>query len=432
MMENHSLTYRKSVLDNGLRVITVEMPHLHSVEISLYVKAGTRFETEANNGISHFLEHMLFRGTKNMPNSYQLHKRFESLGGDINAVTGVEDTCYWLSLHPRYFARGVALFSELFLSPRFADMDTEKQIILEEILNETNERGEDIDIDNLSSKMLWPDSSLGFPTLGSRENVLRFTEQEVRSFFETHYTASNMVLCIAGKIGHEQALSLASRYFSALPRGQEIQITPQKSCQQAARVLFKKNSGSQANVQVCFRAVSYNSPDYYAILLLQRIMDYGNSSRLQWNIRERQGLVYDISASVSSFHDTGTFDIDFSVAPGKISRVVQEVLRQIKNLTTELVSQEEFSRARRRCILEFDFSLDNVAKMADRFGWNELYRQGESLEAERKKIEQVTREQIFRLCREHFVNSGLNIVVVGQYSKEEEVRVNALAREFSP
>lgn len=367
-----------------------------------------------------------------MPNSYQLHKRFESLGGDINAVTGVEDTCYWLSLHPRYFARGLALFSELFISPKFADMETEKQIILEEILNETNETGEDIDIDNLSSRLLWPEGSLGFPTLGTRENVLGFTGEDVRTYFETHYTASNMVLCVAGKIKHERVLTFAGKYFSELPKGQEVQVPPQISCQKAAQVLFKKNSGSQANVQVCFRAVSYNSPDYYALLLLQRIMDYGNSSRLQWNIRERQGLVYDISAGVSSFHDTGTFDIDFSVAPGKISRVVQEVLREVRKTAMTIVSQEEFLRARRRYILEFDFSLDNVAKMADRFGWNELYRQGESLESERNKIEQVTREQILHLCRECFVNSGLNIVVVGQYEKEEEMRVNALASGFVP
>jgi len=431
LKENLSLVCHKSVLDNGFRVITVEMPHLHSVEISLYVKAGTRFETAANNGISHFLEHMLFRGTKNMPSSYMLHRRFESLGGDINAVTGVEDTCFWLSIHPRYFTRGLACFSEMFLCPKFANIETEKQIVLEEILNETNERGEDIDIDNLSSMMLWPNESLGFPTLGTKENILGFSEEEIRSFFRTHYTAPNMVLCIAGKISHEEALTCACTYFSGLPPGLEIQIAQTRSSQKASQVLFKKNPGSQANVQICFRAVSYNSPDYYVTLLLQRIMDCGNSSRLQWNIREKQGLVYDISASVSSFYDTGTFDIDFSVAPEKISRVVQEVFREIQKLTAEPVSIEEFQRAKRRYILEFDFALDNVAKMADRFGWNELFRRGESLEAEREKIKQVTREQILKWCREYFINSRLNVVVVGQYSKEEEIQVTTLAREFS-
>lgn len=431
MKENLSLIYHKTVLDNGLRVITVEMPHLHSVEISLYVKAGTRFETTANNGISHFLEHMLFRGTKNMPNSYLLHRRFESLGGDINAVTGVEDTCFWLSIHPRYFTRGLACFSEMFLYPKFADIETEKQIILEEILNETNEKGEDIDIDNLSSRMLWPNESMGFPTLGTKENILRFSEEEIRSFFQTYYTAPNMVLCIAGKISHKQSLTYVRKYFSDIPSGQEIHITSPQSSQKASQVLFKKNPGSQANVQICFRAVSYNSPDYYATLLLQSIMDCGTSSRLQWNIREKQGLVYDISASVSSFYDTGTFDIDFSVAPEKISRVVREVFREIQKLTAAPVSLEEFQRAKRRYILQFDFALDNVAKMADRFSWNELFRSGASLEAEREKIERVTREQILQWCQEYFVNSRLNIVVVGQYSKEEEIQVNTLAKEFS-
>ncbi|MEW5801847.1 MAG: pitrilysin family protein [bacterium] len=430
MKENQSLIYHKEVLDNGLRVIMVEMPHLHSVEISLYVKAGTRFENAGNNGISHFVEHMLFRGTKSMPSSYLLHRRFESLGGDINAVTGVEDTCFWLSIHPRYFEKGLACFSEMFLSPQFANMETEKQIVLEEILNETNEKGEDIDIDNLSSRMLWPDDSLGFSTLGTRENIMRFTEEEVRSFFQTYYTASNIVLCIAGKASHQKILACVRKYFSGLPTGREIEIISPKSSQKAAQVLFKKNPGSQANVQICFRSVSYNAPDYYATLLVQRIMDSGNSSRLQWNIREKQGLVYDISASVSSFYDTGTFDVDFSVAPEKISRVVQEIFREIQKLTLSPVSLEEFQRAKRRYMLEFDFALDNVAKMADRFGWMELFRQGESLESEREKIKRVTREEVLLWCREHFVNAGLNIVVLGQYSKEEESMVRTLAQEF--
>ena len=142
-----ALNYYKTTLGNGLRIIIVEMPHLHSLEISMYVKVGSRFETIHNNGISHFLEHMLFRGTKNMPDSYHLHKSFESLGGDINALTTSEYTCFWLTSHPRYFAEGIGLFSEMFTSPTFADIETEKKIVLEEILNEQNEKGENIEID---------------------------------------------------------------------------------------------------------------------------------------------------------------------------------------------------------------------------------------------------------------------------------------------
>jgi len=243
-----AISYHKTTLANGLRVIIVEMPHLHSLEISMYVKVGSRFETIHNNGTSHFLEHMLFRGTKNMPDSYQLHKSFESLGGDINAVTSSEYTCFWLTFHPQYVAKGMGLFSEMFTSPNFAKMETEKQIVLEEILNELNEKGENINVDDLTSLMLWPKDSLGFSTLGSKKNLLQFTKKDIRSFFHTYYTASNMVLCIAGQVKHEQILPYADKYFSHLPAGREVQIPTQKFSQKKARTLFKKNPGSQTNV----------------------------------------------------------------------------------------------------------------------------------------------------------------------------------------
>ncbi len=425
-----ALSYHKTTLDNGLRVIIVEMPHLHSLEFSMYVKVGSRFETIHNNGTSHFLEHMLFRGTKNMPDSYQLHKSFESLGGDINAVTSSEYTCFWLTFHPQYAAEGMGLFSEMFTSPNFANMETEKQIILEEILNELNEKGENINVDDLSSLMLWPKDSLAFSTLGSKKNVLQFTKEDIRSFFHTYYTASNMVFCIAGQVKHEQILPYADKYFSHLPTGREVQIPTQKFSQEKARTLFKQNPGSQTNVQICFRALPYNSPDYYALLLLKKILDDGTSSLLQWNIREKQGLVYDISASISSYHDTGTFDIDFLVAPEKISHVVKKILHELQKLTVAPVSQEEFTKAKGRCLLEFEFALDSMARMADRFGWNELFLKTESLEEERKKITVIKREQIFNVCRKCFVNSGLNIVVVGQYTKKEKALIKKLAEEF--
>ena len=257
-----ALSYHKTTLNNGLRIIIVEMPHLHSLEISMYVKVGSRFETTHNNGISHFLEHMLFRGTKNMPDSYQLHKSFESLGGDINALTTSEYTCFWLTSHPHYITEGIGLFSEMFTSPNFADIETEKQIILEEILNEHNEKGENINIDDLSFLLLWPNDGLGFSTLGPNKNVLKFTKEDIQSFFHTYYTASNMVLCIAGHAKHEQILPYADKYFSHIPTGNELQIPTQNFSQGKAQTLFKQNPGSQTNVQICFRGLSYNSPDY--------------------------------------------------------------------------------------------------------------------------------------------------------------------------
>lgn len=429
-MNNSSLQVHKLTLPNGLRVVIVEMPHLHTLEMSMYVKVGSRFETPFNNGISHLLEHMLFRGTKNKPDSYQLLRAFESLGGDINAFTTTEYTCFWLTLHPVYLDNGMSLLAEMFGQPTFQDLETEKHIILEEILNECNEKGEHINIDDLSSFLLWPNDSLSLPTLGSKENILRFTEDDLRSFFHTYYTASNMVLCLAGRVSCAQVLPHLTAYFAGLSSGQEAVLPVYSSSQKKAQTLFKKNPGSQTNVQICFRTESYYSSHYYTLLLLRRIFDDGNSSLLQWNLREKQGLVYDISACISAYYDTGTFDIDFSVGHEKISKVVAAVLNQIRSLTLSPIPFDLFKMAKDRYLMEFDFAFDSMGRMADRFGWNELFHKPESLQEERETIEQITHEQIFELCRKCFVNSMLNISVVGQYSREEKEKVIKLAKEF--
>ncbi len=423
-------TLHKDTLNNGLRVITVEMPYLHSLEISLFIKVGSRFETDQNNGISHLLEHMLFRGTQSTPNSQHLHEKFESLGGDINAMTTSEYSCFWLAIHPQYLAKGMSLFSEMFHSPSFADLQIEKQIILEEILNEQNDKGECINIDDLASGLLWPHTSLSLSTLGTKENLLRFSEENIRSFFDTYYTAANMVLCLSGRIKHDPVLKYAQKYFSVITPGIESKIPIQKYTQTRAKALFKKNPGSQTNVQICFRALSYLSEDYHTLLLLQRILDDGNASLLQKNIREKQGLVYDISAQISSYYDTGTLDIDFTVAPERIAKVVQEVLKIIKTLSNNLAGQKEFLRAKKRFLIEFDFAFDNIAKIADRFGWAELFHKTESLETERDKIRAITREQVFHLCKQCLMNSALNIIVVGQYTAEEKRKIKKLDEDF--
>ena len=170
----------KKTLSNGLRMVAVEMPHLHSAEIAVYIKAGGRDDPPGKAGLSHFLEHMLFRGTRDFPTSLELETAFEAIGGSVNAATDEESTCYFSRVHPDYVAQGIRLFSSMLLRPTLPGMEIEKRIITEEALEDINERGEEINTHNLASRLLWPGHPLGTPTIGYLETIENFTRQLCR------------------------------------------------------------------------------------------------------------------------------------------------------------------------------------------------------------------------------------------------------------
>ena len=187
MEQNKSYRYSKDVLGNQLRVVTIEMPYLHSAEISLYIKVGSRYETLENNGISHFLEHMLFRGSKNYPSSFLLNHAFESIGNGLYANTFREFTSLWCKLVPEKLTEGLEILSDLIRAPLLSDIEIERQIILEEIMEDLDEDGEDIDIDNISRSLLYPGDPLGFLVIGTRENVREIQRRDLLHHFKKFY-----------------------------------------------------------------------------------------------------------------------------------------------------------------------------------------------------------------------------------------------------
>jgi predicted Zn-dependent peptidase len=187
-------------LSNGLKLVTIETPHLHSATLCLYVRAGSRYETEATNGLSHFLEHMLFRGSARYPSSFALNLAIEELGGTLYAETGRDYSLYQIALNPRHLQRGMEILGDLFAAPEFRDIDLERQIIVEEILEDLDDRGRNVNIDDQSRRQFWGEHPLGFPITGPLRNVRRFSTRDVRAHFRRFYGAANMVLTVAGPL----------------------------------------------------------------------------------------------------------------------------------------------------------------------------------------------------------------------------------------
>ena len=215
-VKEFALKYFCNTLPNRLTVVTVEMPHIHTMEVSMFVRAGLRYENLQNNGISHFLEHMMFRGNGKYPNSIALNMEFENIGRDLRASTLGEYTQYGFSPHVSQLDKGLELFSEFFSSPTFPEIEIERGIILEEYFEELNEEGVNIDINNQACKLLYPETPMAWPTIGTEETIKNIQTEMLKEYFDRHYVPGNMVLAFAGPIEHTDVLDLSKKYFSIL------------------------------------------------------------------------------------------------------------------------------------------------------------------------------------------------------------------------
>ncbi|HEX9022370.1 MAG TPA: pitrilysin family protein, partial [Geobacteraceae bacterium] len=205
----------KKTLSNGLRLVTVEMPHLHSAEIAVYLKVGGRSDPAAKAGLSHFLEHMLFRGTTEYPSNLDLENAFELIGGSVNAATDEESTCYFSRVHPRHVGDGIRLLASMLLRPTLPGIEVEKRIITEEALEDFNERGEEINTNNLASRLLWPGHPLGVPTIGYLDTIASFGGDDLRRHLAEFYSPANAVVVATGNVHADSVFTAAEEAFGA-------------------------------------------------------------------------------------------------------------------------------------------------------------------------------------------------------------------------
>ena len=424
----------KDFLANGLTVVAVEQPHIHSVELAMFVRSGLRFENLRNNGISHFIEHMLFRGNSAFPNSFSLNREFELIGRDLRASTMSDHTYYGFSPHTSNLDRAVNLFSEFFLDPTFPEIELERGVILEECLEDLNEKGIDVDINNLACTLLYPDDALARPTIGTEKSINRISVEDLKSHYLKFYTPANMIFVVAGCVDHDLFFDCAQKYFSRLlgngANRSNYFDKPLSEDQSQPAFLFQHDSDSQIQLQLCFRAVSYNHPDYFITTLISRLFDDGVTSRLQKILREEKGLVYSVECRTTSLPDTGTIDFDVSVRPEKVVEVAKILLNEIKKFASTGVSEDEFELVRQRYGYDLDYELDDPYRQIIRYGFCHLYSKEYTAEEERKKISAITSLDILRVSREIFVPEKLNFVLVGPYTSELQTTLQEMARDF--
>ena len=434
-VKEFALKYFNDTLPNGLTVVTVEMPHIHTMEVSMFVRAGLRYENLQNNGISHFLEHMMFRGNGKYPNSIALNMEFENIGRDLRASTLGEYTQYGFSPHVSQLDKGLELFSEFFSSPTFPEIEIERGIILEEYFEELNEDGVNIDINNQACKLLYPDTPMAWPTIGTEETIKNIQTEMLKEYFDRHYVPGNMVLAFAGPIDHAEVIDLSKKYFSVLKNGSEpfsknhfIESISEE--QKSPGLHFQEDSDSQIELQVCFRSCSYNDPDYLVLALISRVFDDGFTSRLQRVLREERGLVYSVECRATSMSDLGTMDFDVTVRPEKVVEVTRILLKEITTFAKEGPTESELAHIKKRYFFDLDSELDDPYKQVVRYAFPHLYSSEMSLQEERELIESITAKKMLEVAEKVFEAKNLNLILVGPYTSELKSRLEGLIHQF--
>ncbi|MFO7765705.1 MAG: pitrilysin family protein [Pelovirga sp.] len=419
--------YLVDKLPNGLRLVTVPMPHQHAVELVCYFAVGGRCEPLEHAGISHFLEHMLFRGTAEFADSTALERAFEEIGGAVNASTDVETTCFHSRIHPDYIDRGVALFASMIRRPCFNDMDTERRIILEEAREDFNERGEQINLDNLMVKLLWPDHPLGASLIGSPQTLSAIDRHHLEAYYRDWYHPANLVICACGAVDPAVLRCAAEREFGDWEPRQLLGVPPlAEPLQWVPRTSWVLDSDSQVSCQLAFRLPGRGDERTMAIRLLRRILGWGAGARLPLRLREELGLTYSVDVSCLMLDDTGYLAIDTAVAPANLCAAVSEILTVLQRLREVPLSADELATAVRTYLFDLDFSRDQSESLTVRYGWGLQAGYLRTLEQDRRELLDLTPDYLQRVMQEVLTPAVLNLAVVGPWSEHDRCQVERL------
>jgi len=410
-------------LPNGLRVVSIHMPHLHSAELALYLKVGGRNDPPGKGGLAHFLEHMLFRGTQEYPTSTEIETAFEAIGGAVNASTDEESTCFFSRIHPDHVPKAVEILSSMILRPLLTDIEIEKKIIAEEALDDLSEKGEEINPHNLASRLLWPEHPLGEPTIGTLESIASFSLADLHRHRNAYYLPGNAVLVAAGNFSHETLFAAAAAHFTSWCGERVPGLLPPAENQQAPQSIFVADSDSQAHLQISFRSVARSDGRIMALRLLRRILCGSGSARLHLTLRERLGIVYSVDANIAAYEETGYFSIELSTATENLRTAVAEVLAELSRIATTGVTADELDRVRKIYFYELDFSRDSCFEMQTRFGWGELMDVVREIEDDYQQASALSVEALQRVAIELFRPANLNLVVVGAWGEQERKSV---------
>lgn len=404
---------RRERLENGLPVIFAPLPHLHTVQVVFSVRAGSRFESPRDSGLSHVVEHMLFRGSEARPSSAALNLAVEEIGGTLEAATHVDFTELSLSLPASQLEEGLVRLAEIVAAPVFADFEVEKKILREELLDDLDDEGRDVDVDNFARRRLFGSHPLGQSITGPIDNVMGFSVDDLRRHHQAHYTAKNSALAIAGAFSVDEAADVVRRAFSRLPAGARILPEPAPSELPRTRFHALKHSDSQTDVRVSYLTPGEHDPSAIALHLVEHLIDGGMSARLHERVIDRLGLAYYAFANLDPYEDCGVFDLGATVAHENVPAIVEAFLTLMEDLAREPVPEDELARIKQRYLWGLEALLDDAASLAAYYATNAIFDKPWTLESLTEAVRRVDAEEIHGLAARLFSRDRAFVSCVG-------------------
>ena len=410
--------HQRTILPNGLSVLTTTMPHTRSVSMAVFIGAGSRYESDELAGVSHFLEHLPFKGTKHWPTAQHVSEAIEGVGGILNASTDREITIFWCKVARPHFARAVSVLSDLVLNPLLdpEQVEKERQVVLEELRMSNDQPGYRADL--LIDDALWPDQAMGRDVGGSLDSVQAIQLEDIRDYLSHQYIPGNAVVAVAGEITHDEVVESLGEALGSWAPGEALPWNPVQSKTGQPNIRFERRKTDQAYLCLGLPGLPLDHPDRHALNLANTILGGGMSSRLFQEIREKRGLAYDVHSSAGFFRDCGSMVVSCAVEPPKGKQAVTAILEQLQGLQAE-VSEAELDKARELFKGRLLLRLEDTRSVAMWMGAQEIL-QGEVRTADEvvENLSRVTIADVKRVTSEIIAEDRLNLAVVGPYRSE--------------
>jgi predicted Zn-dependent peptidase len=418
---------RKHLLDNGLRVLIIPEKGAKSATALILVGTGSRYEKWEVNGISHFLEHLFFKGTKKRPTTFEISSLIDSLGAEYNAFTGKEETGYYVKAASEHLETMIDVLSDMLQNSLFQkeEVEREKGVITEEInmYEDTPARK----IGDIYESLLFGDHPLGWDIAGRKEIIKSLDRKDFIEYMDEHYTPENMVFIVAGGVDEKKTLELVKKYAGKLPKKAGEEFIPFKEEQKAPGLRVQFKATDQAHLYLGFRTYSITHPDKYVLDVLATILGGGMSSRMFINVRERKGLAYYIQSSSENYLDAGTLYTRAGVDLNRIDDAIKVILEEYQKISTQKVTPAELKKAKDYTRGKLILELEDSRSVANFVGNQELLERKILTEEEvLRQIDKVTAEDILRVAKDIMVNNKLNLAVIGPF--KEEARFSKLLK----
>lgn len=413
--------YKKTTLKNGLRIITVSQKETQTATVLILVKTGSKYETKDISGISHFLEHMLFKGTEKRKGPLAVAEELDSVGGEFNAFTGEEYTGYYAKVNHLYFDIALDWVSDIFLNSKIPskEMIKEKGVIIEEInMYKDNPM---MYIGDLWKKVLYGDQPAGWDIAGTKETVLKIERKDIKKYIDSQYVPKNTIVCVAGKINEEEVIKKVNKYFSQIKDNNSREKVKVIEEQKEPQIEIIYKDINQTNLALGVRGYSMSHPNKFTMDVMAVILGGMMSSRMFSEVREKLGAAYYVRTYNNTDPDTGSLVTLAGVENGKIHKVIETILKEYLKLTKKEVSIKELKKAKEYLKGKIVLRMESSDAQASFYGTQELLKNEIiSLEEVFKRIDKVSANDIMNVAKDIFKNDKLNLALIGPFKNKKD------------